>query len=1097
MSFSSIIRQRMIILIILVPISVLVALAILTVKSNIVNADDRNSIIITPSPRASPTVTNSHQLNNGIDPNLLYALIGGSCTILGAIIGAVATIKTVEMKHQLQLQEEENKAERQKQQNEREKIDADKTIESQIQNYRINLSTDPNIAYLQILDMSQPMAVTSIYVRLRLNNDGPTSPLDRELIESQTSHNTEKLIQINQARLEQRVKRSLDPNEAIYKYKHCVIVGDPGSGKTTLLKYLTIKSVNNDLKELPSIPIYIELKTFVRSDFNDLFEFIADQLAKEYGFSKDTITYLKSELKYGNVLVLLDGLDETFVGQSTNEAEETYRRVFSAIQDFRRIYRQSPIVVTVRKAKYQQGANLTHFIQLEVVDFRPEDIQTFVNNWFDESQEQARDLNNQLKQNPRVQALAANPLLLALITLVYETKRSLPKHRTKLYEDCIDTLITKWETKRNVKLLQGFTSGNLEFLLEEVAWHFHMQRQHYFPKEKLLSVISNALPAIGFPINLDTQILEEITNTNSLLKEQAKNWYGFLHLTFQEYFVSLRIAKDGLSKNELAHSDDPWWEEPILLSAGFPKDASPLLQTLLNKSREMSLKGDIFHTNLILAGRYLSASYAVQTISLQEETISLLFDILIKATYSLTRQQIVDTLIEMGKSEVNNRLIGLLYDEHVNKNVQEIIVDTLGTSINSSISSSLLPLLSDNNITKDIRQRIAITLGQQDNSSEIDKLLLFISEPDIDADICGSIIYSLGMSREEHVINKLLGLLIQRPDDWKLHIHIIDTISKSGTNSPAPILRSLLSKSDTNQDVRIHIIDALATLNDQSGIPEFIRLLLEPDIQLKERLCIVDTLSKLGDTSTLMQLQRIYLEPQATPDIHQCLAITLVKLGDHSPVHDLLQVLTDSKAHLTTRQSIAMTLVKLADISIIQQLLKLFLDFPIDITIQKCIIDTMSTLSDHALIPVLIPLVSNQKIEPDIQAHIIYTLETLDKHLPISELLPLLSNDSVNTRILQLIIDKLGENGEHPQIPELLPLLSNQKINQNVRRSVVNAIGKFASDESTTHALAELLYTSDIKDDIHRALWKVSNQARVKISMIDGPSGKVPNIYKW
>ena len=50
--------------------------------------------------------------------------------------------------------------------------------------------------------------------------------------------------------------------EAIRKYQHCVIVGDPGAGKTTLLKFLTLSAADKKLKDLPDLPIHIELNAF-------------------------------------------------------------------------------------------------------------------------------------------------------------------------------------------------------------------------------------------------------------------------------------------------------------------------------------------------------------------------------------------------------------------------------------------------------------------------------------------------------------------------------------------------------------------------------------------------------------------------------------------------------------------------------------------------------------------------------------------------------------------------------------------------------------------------------------------------------------------
>ena len=698
-----------------------------------------------------------------------------------------------------------------------------------------------------------------------------------------------------------------------------------------------------------------------------------------------------------------------------------------------------------------------------------------------------------------MQALAANPLLLSLITLNYEENPTLPQRRAGIYKECIDTLITKWDKERKVNRPRNLTPEHLKLLLEVVAWHFHMQRQHYFPKEELLRVISDVLPAIHISRDQKIQILEEITSTYGLLFKQAEEWYGFLHLTFQEYFVSLHIANEDLSSTLLQRIEDPWWEEAILLSAGASKDASPLLQNLLQKNSKTPLNEDIFHTHLILAGRCLAASFRVDEISLQEDIINRLFGTLMQASYSLTRQQIASTLIEMNKTAVNKRIIELLNNQEIERDIHFTLLDAIAKSTNLSISSALLPLLSDIQITKEMRQRIAITLGQQRNPSVTDELLQLILKPDIDTDIRASIIYSLGMSEEEHIVDKLSDLFTHYPDDWELHIQVIDTISKSGKSSSASRLRSQLPEQNLNQDVRIHIIDALGLLKDLSCIPELLKLLIDASILLEERLCIVNNLSILGkgDASTLNYLHQAYKETQGTTIIHQCIAITLARLDDHSTSDDLLKIIPDPMVHLAIRQMAAIALVKLTDVSIIQQLLKICFDAPMDTIIQKCILDTIGMLDDRSLVPMLIPLISNSNIEPEVRSHIVYALEMLGKQLPISELLPLLSDVNVNTQILQLIIDKLEENDNSSLISELLPLLPSQNIAKNVRKSIANTIGKFANDETTAQALTELLYSSDIKDDIYSTLWKVSHQARVRISIIDGPSGKVPNIHKW
>lgn len=590
-------------------------------------------ITISPSPIASfiasPTVTTSIQSNYRIDPTIINALIGFLGIVLGAIIASL-------FPYYLQRRKETKTTKEQQQQQEKREIETTKTTQDRVQEYCDNLRTNPRIAYLQILDMNQSIEVKSIYVRLRLYKEAVSEEeIDRDLVTTQNLHDPDASLKASLKYLEYRMSKAMNPIEALHAYKHCVIVGDPGAGKTTLLKHLIMKSVDKELEGLPGLPLYIELNAFATSHTNDLLEFAAVGW-EQYGFSKDEAqAYLSKELKSGNILVLLDGLDETFIGEEGKEAEENYRSVFNTIKNFLQRYGQSPIVVTVRKARYYAGAVLEGFTELVVLDFRPEDIRQFVNNWFgctSEGQKLAKDLNDKLEKNRRTLALAANPLLLALITITYQTDHYLldgkDLHRADIYERSVDILFTIWDAKRGIKRRRQFDKNQLKRLLEDVASHFHEQRLLYFSEEELLKVIAGIVPEMHLSREQDAFILaeiilKEITSNNGLLKLQAKKLYGFLHITFQEYFAAKKFAKRDISDIIRYHSNEPWWEEVILLVARYTSDASSSLQIFLQKNEEKPFKEIIFHTELMLAGRYLAASFAVGTTSLPDRIIAI------------------------------------------------------------------------------------------------------------------------------------------------------------------------------------------------------------------------------------------------------------------------------------------------------------------------------------------------------------------------------------------------------------------------------------------------------------------------------------------
>ena len=303
--------------------------------------------------------------------------------------------------------------------------------------------------------------------------------------------------------LEQRVGTAIDPDAAIRKYRRCVIIGDPGAGKTTLLKYLTLALADGKYPDLTDLPIYIALSAFVSSADRDILDYAARRAEECYAFPQtEGRSYMDTMLRDGKTILLLDALDETVVGEQPTQADASYQKAWDAIMHLASRYPEACIVVTARKAGYQQHRQLTGFTVVEVMDFRQKDIRQFVDNWFRCTQggvsrtASANDLMTRLDRNPRIQALAANPLLLSLIVLVYEAQLDLPDRRAELYRECVEVLLAKWDAKRNIRRRRIFKPDQKRQLLAEVAWHFHQQGRRYFPEQELLTEIAHFLPAL-------------------------------------------------------------------------------------------------------------------------------------------------------------------------------------------------------------------------------------------------------------------------------------------------------------------------------------------------------------------------------------------------------------------------------------------------------------------------------------------------------------------------------------------------------------------------------------------------------------------------
>ena len=235
-----------------------------------------------------------------------------------------------------------------------------------------------------------------------------------------------------------------------------------------------------------------------------------------------------------------------------------------------------------------------------------------------------------------MQSLASNPLLLSLIIMVYELRQELPERRAEIYRQCIDVLLFRWDTSRDIRRRRKFKAEQKQDLLTEIAWYFHTRGRRYFPEDELLQVIAEFLPTIDLLPEDSKSILHEIEEENGLLKEQAHGWHGFLHLTLQEYFVAqyLSNVEHGLAEL-LKHCGDPWWEEVMLLYVGSIGNATPFLHALLRMEKKQWLWQDIFHTSLLWAGQCLAAKPRRVQRELRDEIINRLFRVFRKTPYSV------------------------------------------------------------------------------------------------------------------------------------------------------------------------------------------------------------------------------------------------------------------------------------------------------------------------------------------------------------------------------------------------------------------------------------------------------------------------------
>ena len=993
--------------------------------------------------------------------------------------------------------------------------------------------------------MAQPLKVKDIYVRLRVHQEiRSLYQVDADAMEAEKQHDPNLLLKLSRERLEQRATTALTPEAAIHTYKHCIIVGDPGAGKSTLLKHLALLAGEEKLTDLPNLPVHIELSAFAISKHHDLLEFAAGEWQKRYGFPRtDALSYLQTLFQQGQALLLCDALDETVAGISREEAGASFVQVSQTITNLASLYPLVPIVVTARKAGYHQRSLLAGFSEVEILDFRQEDISQFIQNWFalhpnEQRRSSASDLLTKLQRNPRIAALAANPLLLTLITLVYEDQLDLPERRAELYKQCVNVLLTKWDASRNVIRRREFKPEQKSLLLEEIAWHFHLQGKRYFSEPELLKCIATFLPFVGLMPEKNSQVLAEIAAENGLLKEQAHDWYGFLHLTLQEYFVALYAMKHQQFEVLFARRGNPWWEEVLLLYAGRLPDASGFLQRLLDtlETPAGANQTELFHTDLMLAGRCLAASAVVKQIVLRQDIVTRLFFILQSSPYTLTQKQAAETLAEIGGVAVQAQLVALLSNEQTGQSVRYEIASALGTLGERSVAPQLVALLSNEQTNQSVRYEIASALGTLGERSVAPQLVTLLSNEQMNQSIRLWIASALGTLGERSVAPQLVTLLSNEQMNQSVREKIASALGTLGERSVAPQLVTLLSNEQMNQSVREKIASALGTLGERSVAPQLVTLLSNEQMNQSVREKIASALGTLGERSVAPQLVTLLSNEQVDEIVRREIAFALGTLGERSMAPQLVTLLSNEQMNQSVRQRIAFALGTLGERSVAPQLVTLLSNEQVDEIVRERIAFALGTLGERSVALQLVTLLSNPpKVGQgqSVRLGIASALGTLGERSVVPQLVTLLSNEQPGSdefERIALALGKLGERtiapylvdilfddrierytgydlryeiadalgalGERAVVPQLVALLFYNQVDNRVRMKTATILSSLVESEEQVHILATHLSSSDIADSIHSALWTMSRRLELRILVGNGPGNKQVEVAK-